>query len=372
MHLYLHVPFCARRCVYCDFAIAVRREVPSARYVDVVEREWQVRAAREGWGGEPLDTLYFGGGTPSLLPSEAIARLAERFLGDAAGADEVTLEANPDDVGLAAAAAWKVAGVNRVSLGAQSFQRGPLEWMHRTHGTGTAERAVEWLRQAGIAAVSLDLIFGFPDDVGHDFARDLDTALGLEADHLSVYGLTVEPATPLGKWVGRGATRPVDEERYVSEFRLAHERLTAAGYAHYEVSNYARAGRRSRHNAAYWERQQYVGLGPSAHSFLGEQRRWNERHWAAYAAAVDERGDPEAGRERLDGEQRRLEAVYLGLRTSDGIPASLVDPTAGAELERALNRGWLLADGGRLRATVDGWLRLDALVTGLTTSPVGG
>ncbi|MGD2135936.1 MAG: radical SAM family heme chaperone HemW [Gemmatimonadales bacterium] len=370
MHLYVHVPFCARRCVYCDFAIAVRRSIPVSRYVQAVSREWQVRGEREGWHGEAVTTLYFGGGTPSLLPTDAIAELTELLSARGAEDDvELTLEANPDDVTPKAATAWREAGVNRVSLGAQSFDRRPLAWMHRTHGVGAAERAVARLRQAGVADVSLDLIFGFPDEVGHDFERDLDRALALEPDHLSVYGLTVEPATALGKWVERGRIRPVNDERYTREFLLAHERLTAAGYEHYEVSNYARPGRRARHNAAYWERRPYIGLGPSAHSLRDHERRWNERHWAAYETRVRDRGDPVAGRERLDDEQRRLEAVYLGLRTSEGIAASLLDGAVEPNLERAGACGWLVAEGGRVRATADGWLRLDALVAGLTTSP---
>lgn len=393
-HLYVHVPFCARRCVYCDFAIAVRREVPWKQFVDAIGREWNSRSQREPWEGE-LETVYLGGGTPSLLPVEALAQLLSRIAPDAPRASptspvppqppqtsgnlhhspampvEVSLEANPDDVTPERAREWAQVGISRVSLGAQSFDERVLRWMHRTHGIGATERAVDALRAAGVASVSLDLIFGLPRTLGHDFPRDLDVALALEPDHLSVYGLTVEPGTALGKWVRAGSTTPVDDERYADEFVLAHRRLTSARFEHYEVSNYARGGHRSRHNSAYWTHASYVGLGPSAHSLLGGERRWNERHWAAYLWALAERGDPRAGREMLTATERQLESVYLGLRTSDGIPAHLLASLQQTTVDQAVTDGWLRLDGDRVRPTVEGWLRLDALVAGLTPASGG-
>ncbi|UCF41698.1 MAG: coproporphyrinogen III oxidase family protein, partial [Gemmatimonadota bacterium] len=238
-HRYVHVPFCRRRCVYCDFSIAVRHPVPSESFVAAVRAERDARSALEQWEADPLETLYLGGGTPSLLAAEAVAELVEQLATERAPGAEITLEANPDDVTTETAAAWVGAGVNRVSLGAQSFEPRVLEWMHRTHEAAASERAVGLLRGAGVASVSLDLIFALPESLGRDFGRELARALELEPDHLSVYGLTAEPRTAWGRWVAGGTSRPAPEDLYAEEFLRTHDVLTAAGYEHYEISNYA-------------------------------------------------------------------------------------------------------------------------------------
>jgi oxygen-independent coproporphyrinogen-3 oxidase len=367
-HVYVHVPFCRRRCVYCDFAIAVRRDVPAQRYVDAIRREYAYRTRREGWDDDPLETLYFGGGTPSLLPVARLAALVRHLVeaqrsGPAAEGIEITLEANPDDVTAATAAGWVAAGFNRVSLGVQAFDGGVLEWMHRTHDRAASVRAVRLLREAGVGSLSLDLIFALPEALPFDFRTQLEQALQLEPEHLSVYGLTVEPRTALARWVSRGATRACSEGRYVEQFLLAHELLTGAGFEHYEVSNYARPGERSRHNGMYWTRRPYLGLGPSAHSFKDGERRWNAEPWAAYERAIARDGDATADSERLTEEQARLEAVYLGLRTSDGISRAELGAGLGRVAEESRRRGWLVEDGGRVRLSPEGWLNLDTLVT---------
>ena len=366
MHLYIHVPFCARRCSYCDFAIAVRREVPSDRFAELVLREWAAWQSHPAWARSPrVGTVYFGGGTPSRLAPAAVARIIEQVWTDRGiepGA-EITLEANPDDVTEAAAGAWRSAGVNRVSLGAQSFDPGVLRWMHRTHDAGQIGRAVEALRSAGITELSLDLIFGLPALLERDWSGDLAQALALEPDHLSLYGLTVEERTPLARWAARGSVIPVDDDRYAAEFLAAHERLGQVGYEHYEVSNYARPGRRARHNSAYWRRAPYVGLGPSAHSAWEGGRRWNLRDWAEYERRLGEGGPVVEGEERLEPAGVRLEELYLGLRTSDGLPAERVPSDAAA---RWIASGWAETAEGRLRLTPEGWLRLDALVASVS------
>jgi oxygen-independent coproporphyrinogen-3 oxidase len=268
VHLYFHVPFCARRCSYCDFAIAVRRVVPSALLVPCcgmgvpADHPWAL-------SGE-VDTVYFGGGTPSLLEPAAIAGILEGIAADRSlsAEAEITLEANPDDVTPETAGAWRRAGVNRISLGAQSFDPGVLGWMHRTHTVEQVPSAVDILREADFRSLSLDLIFGLPAALGRDWSADLERAIALEPEHLSLYGLTVEEGTPLGRWTARGEVAPVDEDRYAAEFLAAHRRLEAAGYEHYEVSNYGRAGHRARHNSANW-RAPFLGLGPSAHGGWG-------------------------------------------------------------------------------------------------------
>jgi oxygen-independent coproporphyrinogen-3 oxidase len=361
VHLYIHVPFCTRRCSYCDFAIAVRREVPSQAYTEVVLREWADWQSHEIWAhSSRIETVYFGGGTPSRLEPDAIARMLERIGHDRpiAADAEVTLEANPDDVTGASARAWGAAGVNRVSLGAQSFDPAALGWMHRTHSGKQIDTAVETLRDAGVPELSLDLIFGLPPSVRRDWSSDLDRALALGPDHLSLYGLTVEDHTPLARWAARGEVLPVDEEQYAAEFLEADVRLDRAGYEHYEVSNYARTGRRARHNSAYWRRAPYIGIGPSAHSGWESNRRWNLREWSAYERAVRAGRSPVGGTERLEPDAVELEELYLGLRTRDGVSLDRLPP----ETARAwIQSGWATSTGSVLGLTPEGWLRLDGL-----------
>ena len=366
MHVYLHVPFCARRCSYCDFAIAVRRRIPSEEYVELVLREWEGWQPSAAWEGSPgIETVYFGGGTPSLLHPAAIGRILERVGRDRniAGDAEITLEANPDDVTGAAAATWRAAGVNRVSLGTQSFDPAVLRWMHRTHTGDQVPRAVERIRAAGGFGLSLDLIFGLPPALGRDWALDLDRAFALGPEHLSLYGLTVEDHTSLQRWTKRGEVTPVDDERYAAEFLAADAALAAAGYEHYEVSNAGLPGHRARHNSAYWRRAPFIGIGPSAHSAWGAERSWNLREWKAYARAVREGRCPSAGRERLGPTEVSLEERYLGLRTIEGLPAEAVPV---AHRDRWARKGWAIASAERVRLTPEGWLRLDALVASLS------
>jgi oxygen-independent coproporphyrinogen-3 oxidase len=362
-HVYIHVPFCARRCVYCDFSIAVRSRVPVDEYLRSLDREWTLRhPERPG----RLDTLYFGGGTPSKLGGEGVARLldvARRH----AGFDsytEVTLEANPEDVTAAAGRAWREAGVTRVSLGVQSFNDAILQWMHRTHDAVRARTAVEVLREVGLSNLSIDLIFATPPHVARDWAADLDSALGLGVPHISVYGLTVEPHTPLGRQVARQDAAEAPEESFERQFIRAHDDLTTSGYDHYEVSNYGRPGAHSRHNWAYWRRNPYIGLGPSAHEFLGGHRRWNKDAYAHWTTALEQGEDPVGGAEVLDSDQIVAEEIYLGLRTGTGLSVS---PEEREHSAKWIDAGWAeIVGADRLRLTATGWLRLDAIASNLT------
>jgi oxygen-independent coproporphyrinogen III oxidase len=366
VHLYLHVPFCARRCSYCDFAIAVRRDVPTDAYVQAVLQEWEGWQDHESWlGSEAVDTVYFGGGTPSRLDPRGISVVLKRIAADrnVSPSAEVTLEANPDDVTPERAAAWAAAGVNRISLGAQSFDPAVLTWMHRTHTAAQTEAAVETLRSAGIGELSLDLIFGLPLALDRIWRADLDRALALGPDHLSLYGLTVEDHTPLARWTARGEVARVDEDSYAAEFLEADAALGATGFDHYEVSNYARPGCRARHNSAYWRRAPFIGLGPSSHSGWGRHRRWNLRGWAAYERAVTSGESPVAGSEHLDDEAVKLEELYLGLRTREGVAAERLPPGTAATW---LSSGWGSVSEGRIRLSAEGWLRLDALAATAT------
>ncbi|MEN9790504.1 MAG: hypothetical protein RLZZ63_162 [Gemmatimonadota bacterium] len=367
-HIYLHVPFCGRRCSYCDFAIAVRRTVPVDRYVENVVREIAARAVEFSTG---VRTIYLGGGTPSKLGGEGIAALLHGIR-EYGGVDkfstevrEVTVEANPEDVSADVVRAWRAAGVNRVSLGVQSFDPGVLAWMHRGHSPEEAEAAVRTIREGGIDEISLDLIFAIPDQVGASrLAADLDRAVALEPTHLSIYGLTVEPRTPLGRWTARGAVQEAPEDRYAAEFLLAHDRLAAAGFEHYEVSSYARPGHRAVHNAAYWSGAPYLGLGPSAHGFDGRVRRWNTAAYAEWSTQVEQGIDPLAGEETIGSDERLAEEVYLGLRTIDGL---VIRPEDSITIGPWIDAGWGRREGDRLVLTPDGWLRIDALAAALTS-----
>jgi oxygen-independent coproporphyrinogen-3 oxidase len=372
-HIYIHCPFCTRRCIYCDFSIAVRRKIPAQRYVNAIVREYEYRRSVGEWDDAALETLYVGGGTPSLLPTEHVSELL-RFLfeGEDGEYPEVTVEANPENVTGASARAWAGAGVNRVSLGVQSFDPRVLRWMHRAHLPERAATAAQTLRDEGIESISLDLIAALPAHLEHDFAVDLSQALELEPDHISVYGLTVEPRTALARWIAREAVVPATDEAYARDFLLAHEVLTAAGFEHYEVSNYAREGRRSKHNYAYWDGSRYAGLGPSAHGFDGNERRWNVGPWAQYESLVTESGDATGGRELLNPDQRALERVYLGLRVSEGLKLEEMCGFDPALLANAEENGWAETKVSRWNLTAAGWLRLDEIVAALTTSPGGG
>ncbi|MGH7539105.1 MAG: radical SAM family heme chaperone HemW [Gemmatimonadales bacterium] len=362
-HLYIHVPFCVRRCSYCDFSIAVRKRIPADQYVGAIRAE----LAGVGELG-PLETVYVGGGTPSLLPPDAMAALLRDVVRRPAAphAAEVTLEVNPEDATPGNAAAWRAAGVNRISLGVQSFNDRVLSWMHRVHDAARARAAVQTLRDAGFENLSLDLIFAVPAGLERDWTRDLEEIIALDPEHVSLYGLTVEPRTPLARWMARGAAVAPSDECYAEEYLEAHRRLAVAGYAFYEVSNAAREGRRARHNSAYWTGRPYLGAGPAAHSFDGRVRRWNLAPWEAYRRAIAAGRTAVASEEDLTPEQRELEHLYLSLRTAEGVPTGSF-PNGTASLVRFEEKGWVVEEAGRVRCTPEGWLRLDALVGALTS-----
>jgi len=338
--------------------------VPVDEYLEALAAEFRIRLPHGS--AATLDTVYFGGGTPSKLGAGGVARALDLVRAHATLAPdaEVTLEANPEDITAAAAEAWLRAGVNRLSIGSQTFDDAVLRWMHRTHDAAAIGASVAAARSAGFSNYSLDLIFALPDAVARDWPRDVDAALELEPAHLSLYGLTVEPHTPLGRWRARGSVAEAPEETYEWEFMLAHRALSAAGFEHYEVSNFARPGLRSRHNAAYWTGAPYVGIGPSAHGFDGRRRQWNASGYVEWLGLARAGRDPEQGGEELTAENRLAEEVYLGLRTGTGLRLR------GAEMEHTRSwvaQGWgELSAEANLRLTPHGWLRLDALAADLT------
>jgi len=364
-HLYVHVPFCARRCAYCDFSIAVRRDTPVDEYVNAIAGEIDVRFPDRSPARWILDSLYLGGGTPSRLGAKGITDLMAALRDRLALAPdaEVTIEANPDDVTPEAAKAWRNAGINRASIGAQSFDERALQWMHRTHSSDQIRLAVDATRGVGIDNISLDLIFALPASLERDWRADLEQTIALDPSHVSLYGLTVHERTPLARWRDRGDVAEAPDETYAAEFLLAHEMLTAAGFEHYEVSSYAKVGRRSRHNASYWSGVSWAGIGPAAHEFDGARRRWNVGPYAEWERLVRSGRDPKEGEEVLSDENRAAERVYLGLRTSAGLPVGVSELP---KVRRWVGAGWATLEEGRVRLTPEGWLRLDALAADLT------
>jgi oxygen-independent coproporphyrinogen-3 oxidase len=366
--VYVHAPFCARRCVYCDFAVEVRSEGDATGWLAAVAGELSHVAGEGSFPlAERLDTLYVGGGTPSLLGPEVMAGLAAVLDSHRVSDPEMewTAEANPESFTAGLAAAWRKAGVNRLSLGAQSFHGPALEWMGRLHGPEGAGDAVRGAREAGFDNISVDLMLGLPGHLGRSWALDLERVLELDPRHVRLYGLTVEAATPLGRAVRQGREQPVDDERYRGEYLQAAEVLTSAGYRHYEVSNFARPGGASRHNAVYWSGEPYLGLGNGAHSYADPLRRWNHRDWESYSGAVHRGESPEAGRETIDDDARRLEGVWLSLRTDRGLSVADLPARASAMVERWMGAHLATMNGDRLRLTAEGWLVLDELTVDL-------
>jgi len=325
--VYVHIPFCASKCDYCAFATWTDRHHLTEAYVDALRSEIR-RAVADGM--PTADTLFVGGGTPTLLPAEALASVLEEI--PVAPAAEVTVECNPDDVTVDMLRTYRTAGVNRVSLGVQSMSAHVLASLGRTHDRANVVRSVDAIREAGLASFNLDLIYGAAGERLDDWRATVEQALALDPPHVSAYGLTVEAGTPL-------ATQPdrhPDDDDQADKYELADDLLTAAGLRNYEVSNWARPGRESRHNRIYWDQADYRGFGCAAHSHEHGRRWWNVRTPDRYIDLVG-RGEPvEAASETLDGDTRRFEGLQLALRTRDGVPRAAFDDDTLALLDGML------------------------------------
>jgi len=369
--IYLHIPFCQSKCPYCDFFSVVAAESQRRAYPGMLRRHlaW---AADHGWAG-PVGTVYFGGGTPSLLSPRAIGgvleTIAERF-GLTADA-EVTLEANPGTVTVARLAGYRASGVNRLSLGLQSLDGRQLAILGRQHDRAAAKQAVRWARQAGFANLSLDLIFALPGQTLPELDAELDSYLALAPEHLSCYGLTAEPQTSLHKLVQAGVLTLPEADFAAEAYLLVHARLRAAGYEHYEIANFARPGHTCRHNLGYWQRRACLGVGAGAHSF--RNKGWGER-WAVpaslatYSAALRSSREPAECLEQFDRTMAMGETLYLGLRSRLGIEEQAFRRQFGCGVaeaypqEVARLQPWLSQAAGRWQMSVDGWLLYDRLI----------
>lgn len=347
--VYVHIPFCAVRCDYCDFATRTDEAHLVDAYVDACVTDLRHRAA--AGDGRSATSVFFGGGTPSLLPATSLGRILAAI--ERAPGAEVTVECNPDSVDPSKLAAYARAGVTRVSLGVQSLRPHVLAALGRTHHPENVAHAIAWARDAGIDRVSVDLIYGTPSETVDDWQRTLDGALALAPDHVSAYALTVESGTPLGRTVVAGSRPAPDDDDQAEKYAIADDTLANAGLDWYEISNWARPGQECRHNLLYWDQGEYLGVGAAAHGHTGGRRWWNVRSSERYVERVAAGRTPEAGSERLDATVRTEEAFTLALRTRGGATLS---PVAERTARALAHEGLLVVTDGRVALTRAGRL----------------
>ena len=370
LSIYVHVPFCASRCGYCDFntytATELGDSVSRATFHEVLASE--VRVAAQKLGPREVSTVFFGGGTPTLIGASALGEVLASIRAEFALAPdaEITTEANPDSVDEAALAALRASGFTRISFGMQSTATHVLRVLDRTHTAGRSLAMARAARVAGFEHVNLDLIYATPGESDDDLRRTLDDVIEADVDHVSAYSLIVEDGTPLARRIGRGELPMPDDDIAASRYEIIDEALMAAGLDWYEVSNWSRPGGECRHNIAYWRSDDWWGIGPGAHSHVDGVRWWNAKHPRTYADALASGATPEAGREVLTDDDKRVERVMLALRMREGLAASEVSDEGW--LDRTVDAG--LIDGaslgdGRIVLTGRGRLLADRLVRDL-------
>jgi oxygen-independent coproporphyrinogen-3 oxidase len=368
--LYIHIPFCRKACFYCNFHFSVNTGAWQ-EMLQAILREAQTEGPH--WSDVRFDSIYFGGGTPSLLPAEALADFIRVLKSQFLLSDnlEFTLEANPDDVDIQRINLWQDAGVNRVSLGLQSFSDAELTWMNRAHHAAQSEAALNLLLQAGIKSVNVDLIYGSPLLSDDDWISALHKVFSSGADHLSAYALTLEADTPYKKLVQQGKYAPPDEDRQARQFDLLMEAAATAGWEHYEISNLCKPGSRAKHNSAYWFNKPYLGLGPSAHSYRNRRRMWNVSDNKSYMAQADA-GNWQRSEEFLNQTTMLNELVMTRIRLSEGLSlkeAEQLVPGFSEQNHEAMrgfvDRGWAALEGGVFTLLAPGRHYADAIAASL-------
>jgi len=365
--VYVHVPFCSVRCGYCDFNTYTADELGDgatrASYADTAIAE--IERAADAAGPRPVETVFFGGGTPTQLAADDLVRLlaaVDRRFGLVDGA-EVTTEANPDSVDPRTLATLRDGGFTRISFGVQSAVPHVLRTLERTHDPANVERAVRWAREAGFEQVSVDLIYGTPGESIDDWRTSVEHALSLTPDHVSAYALIVEQGTAFARKVARGEVVMPDDDETADKYLLADDLFTAAGLDWYELSNWARdEAARCRHNELYWTGGEWLGIGPGAHSYLARRRWWNVKHPAAYAQRLAAGGSPEAAGEDIDDATAHLERVMLETRLRSGLA---LDGVEAAQVGGVVERGLATIEADRLVLTREGRLLADAVIRDL-------
>lgn len=368
--IYIHIPFCKSRCIYCGFYSTTLLDLRK-KYINAVCREMELR---KNYIREPFSTIYLGGGTPSLLDEAELTKLF-LYINNVYDVDrnaEITMECNPDDITPELTNMLSRLPINRVSMGAQTFADSRLRLLHRRHNSDEVKHAVKLLREAGIKNISIDLMFGFPDESLSQWKEDISAALALNVEHISAYSLMYEEDTPLWKMLDTGKVKEIDEELSLTMFKELVCQLTDAGYEHYEISNFARPGYRSRHNSSYWHQVPYIGLGAAAHSFDLNSRQWNVANLKLYIEEINN-GIIPMEREELDNDTTFNDIITTALRTSDGIDLNAMETRLGKRYRNTLisaagkhiEQGLLEIRHDRLRLTSEGIFISDMVMSDL-------
>lgn len=368
--IYIHIPFCKSRCIYCGFYSTTLLDLRK-KYINAVCREMELR---KNYIREPFSTIYLGGGTPSLLDEAELTQLF-LYINNVYDVDrnaEITMECNPDDITPEFTNMLSRLPINRVSMGAQTFADSRLRLLHRRHNSDEVKHAVKLLREAGIKNISIDLMFGFPDESLSQWKEDISAALALNIEHISAYSLMYEENTPLWKMLDTGKVKEIDEELSLTMFKELVCQLTDAGYEHYEISNFARPGYRSRHNSSYWHQVPYIGLGAAAHSFDLNSRQWNVADLKLYIEEINN-GIIPMEREELDNDTTFNDIITTALRTSDGIDLNALETRLGKRYRNTLisaagkhiEQGLLEIRHDRLRLTSEGIFISDMVMSDL-------
>lgn len=373
--IYIHIPFCKKACHYCNFHFSTSLNLKNG-FIQSLLKEIDLQS--NYLNSTPVETIYFGGGTPSLLEEKELAQVMDKLYGsfNISPRSELTLEANPDDIAPEKLAAWKSTGINRLSIGIQSFFDQDLQWMNRAHDARQARKCIIMAQDAGFNNLTIDLIYGTPTQSNEQWLENIQTAVGLNIPHLSCYALTVEPGTALNKMIELRRKEAVDPEKQAIQFLLLMNQLKGYGYEHYEISNFAKPGFRSRHNSSYWQGKSYLGLGPSAHSYNGHTRKWNIANNALYIQSIRQ-GTIPSEEEILSLQQQLNEFIMISLRTAEGLDLEILEkkfsPPQRLKLEKdvskyielgqveRINASLRLTDAGKLFA--DG-ISADLFVTG--------
>ncbi|WP_126244561.1 radical SAM family heme chaperone HemW [Chitinophaga rhizosphaerae] len=369
--IYLHIPFCKKACHYCNFHFSTSLQL-RGEMVDGIAAEAVLQ--RNYLQGQPVGTVYFGGGTPSLIGPEAVQRLLDvlRQHYDILPDAEITLEANPDDLSPESLRAFRETGVNRLSIGVQSFFEEDLKWMNRAHQAAQSINCLKEARAAGFDNFSIDLIYGGPTLTDERWQANIRQAVELNIPHLSCYALTVEPGTALDHFIQHHKIPPIDPDRAAKHFGILMEALETAGYEHYEISNFALPGNRSKHNSSYWQGKHYLGLGPSAHSFNGTSRQWNIANNPLYIQSIKKETVP-FEIEMLSESMALNEHIMISLRTEAGCRLETVAERFGADKKSALlaassefiRKGWMRQNDDRLTLTREGKFFADGIAAAL-------
>lgn len=368
--IYIHIPFCKQKCTYCDFHFSTTFEVYRSEMLDCIGLELKKR--KDYLENEEVQTIYFGGGTPSILTEDELSRIMQTIESNHPiyASAEVTLEANPDNINEENLKAWKKVGINRLSIGIQSFRESDLKWMNRAHTADESQGCIQIAKANGFDNLTIDLIYGLPDLSLKEWEQHIQRVIDLDVPHISAYCLTVEKKTALHNWVSKGKTTMSTEDQQSDQFLILLEMMEKNGYEQYEISNFCKPGFESRHNSNYWKGVKYIGIGPSAHSFNGNSRQWNIANNTVYMKSLLKGGEF-FEIENLSEVDQFNEHILTGLRTSYGVNMSLLQdcsPEFDDKVNDFIRVGWMIKKGDNLSLTKEGKLRADYLASELFKS----